>query len=112
MPQYPAAALWTELGKRVGEISRSWLASDRQISWQLSPSPPDEVNTVDSARTSSALSGPACASASAPTASASLITRPARRRSAGGSTAGGGSTVRAATRGDSPLSTALAALQS
>ena len=91
MLQYPAAMLCTELAKRVGEISRPSRVSAWQSSWQLSPSPPEEENTL----ASSAGFASACAAASRPTANASLTTRPVRRRSAAARMVGIGSTVAA-----------------
>ena len=78
-----------EFVKRVGEIRRSGPASISHSAWQLLPSPLDDVNTVASA----AGSAPAWAQAASATAMASLIARPARRRSAAGSRCGAGTTV-------------------
>ena len=58
--QYPAGALCTELWKRVGDTSRPSVASTHRISCTVSPSPPDDVNTIAIV----AGSRPACASAS------------------------------------------------
>ena len=65
------------------------VASAWHSSWQLCPSPPEEENTL--AR--SAGFSPACAVASSAMASASLTTRPTRRRSAAGSIVGVGNRV-------------------
>src|SRR5512133_3851811 len=91
MLQYPEAALCTELWNRVGEIRRSSEARALQISWQLTASPLDDENTDGSSCTGS----PEAATACAPTASETLTTAPARRRSAEGSAIGSGSTQRA-----------------
>ena len=79
-----------------------------QISLQFSPSPPDEQKTVTSAPGSM----PARVAASSPSAMASLLIRPARRRSAEGSTAGEGSSVAPGTYAMRPVKHASAVGQS
>src|SRR5262249_57394867 len=80
MLQYPAGALCTELWNRVGETSRCGVARTSQIWWIISPSAPDQANTVAKL---SAL-GRLRASASRPAAVAGLARRPASPRLAGG----------------------------